>query len=121
MPTRFKYTPVAKSKYGLTATQILLATDKELNSYVGMKSLAPHKKRDTWDTERGKKLGDFKKAISGRTWGYAGRPSRLPASGSSGSRSTAAAPKRSRNKQLKKGKREREAEKAARSTSNVES
>lgn len=41
LPTRFKYNKVEPEDYGLTAEQILLADDKELNKYVGMKMLAP--------------------------------------------------------------------------------
>lgn len=39
--TRFKYVKTEPVDYGLTAEEILLADDKELNKYVGMKSLAP--------------------------------------------------------------------------------
>lgn len=39
--TRFKYTKTEPEDYGLTAEQILMADDAELNKYVGMKLLAP--------------------------------------------------------------------------------
>lgn len=39
--TRFKYAKTEPENYGLTAEEILLADDAELNKYVGMKALAP--------------------------------------------------------------------------------
>ncbi|KAH9067742.1 Krr1-domain-containing protein, partial [Lactarius vividus] len=70
MPTRFRYNTAAKSSYGLTPTEILLADDKDLNEYVGLKKLAPYRKqRDTWDAKRGERLGEFKKKLSERTGG----------------------------------------------------
>ncbi|KAH8996823.1 Krr1-domain-containing protein, partial [Lactarius akahatsu] len=70
MPTRFRYNTAAKSSYGLTPTEILLADDKDLNEYVGLKKLAPYRKqRDTWDAKRGERLGEFKKKLSGRAGG----------------------------------------------------
>lgn len=39
--TRFKYTKTEPENYGLTAEEILLADDAELNKYIGMKALAP--------------------------------------------------------------------------------
>jgi len=70
MPTRFRYTTAAKSSYGLTPTEILLADDKDLNEYVGLKKLAPYRKQhDTWDAKRGERLREFKKKLSGRVGG----------------------------------------------------
>jgi protein KRI1 len=67
MPTHFRYVPVAKTPYGLSASEILLADDKDLNEYVGLKKLAPYRKqRDTWDAKRGDRLREFKKKVSGR-------------------------------------------------------
>ena len=67
MPTHFRYVPVAKAPYGLSASEILLADDKDLNEYVGLKKLAPYRKlRDTWDAKRGERLQEFKKKVSGR-------------------------------------------------------
>ena len=67
MPTRFRYNTTAKSSFGLTPTEILLADDKDLNEYVGLKKLAPYRKqRDTWDANRGERLREFKTKLSGR-------------------------------------------------------
>lgn len=67
MPTHFRYVPVAKTPFGLSASEILLADDKDLNEYVGLKKLAPYRKqRDTWDAKRGERLREFKKKVSGR-------------------------------------------------------
>jgi protein KRI1 len=67
MPTHFRYAPVAQAPYGLSASEILLADDKDLNEYVGLKKLAPYRKqRDTWDAKRGERLREFKKMVSGR-------------------------------------------------------
>jgi protein KRI1 len=66
MPTHFRYVPVAQAPYGLNASEILLADDKDLNEYVGLKKLAPYRKqRDTWDAKRGERLREFKKKVSG--------------------------------------------------------
>lgn len=43
IPTRFYYTSTAPENYGLAPAEILLATDTELNSYVGLKKLAPYR------------------------------------------------------------------------------
>ena len=70
MPTRFRYNTAAQSSFGLTPTQILLADDKDLNEYVGLKKLAPYRKqRDTWDAKRGERLREFKIKLSGRASG----------------------------------------------------
>jgi protein KRI1 len=67
MPTHFRYVPVAGTSYGLSAPEILLADDKDLNEYVGLKKLAPYRKQHaTWDAKRGERLREFKKKISGR-------------------------------------------------------
>ena len=41
LPTRFKYQKTKAEDYGLSALEILLADDKELNKYVGLKTMAP--------------------------------------------------------------------------------
>jgi protein KRI1 len=66
-PTHFRYVPVAKTAYGLAPAEILLADDKDLNEYVGLKKLAPYRKqRDTWDANRHTRLREFKNRVSER-------------------------------------------------------
>lgn len=75
MPTRFKYTEVEPETYGLSATDILMLTDKELNAYVSLKKLAPYRNGNDGtgrkDKTQGKKLRDLRKATSERSWGNA--------------------------------------------------
>jgi protein KRI1 len=67
MPTHFRYVPVVKTQFGLSASEILLADDKDLNEYVGLKKLAPYRKqRETWDAKRGERFREFKKKVSER-------------------------------------------------------
>ncbi|KAH9963018.1 KRI1-like family C-terminal-domain-containing protein [Russula compacta] len=67
MPTHFRYIPVSKTTFALNPTEILLADDKDLNEYVGLKKLAPYRKlRDTWDARRGERLREFKTKVSAR-------------------------------------------------------
>lgn len=42
LPTRFKYRQVKPSMYGLSASKILAADDKDLNQFVSLKKLAPY-------------------------------------------------------------------------------
>lgn len=79
MPTRFSYIPVPRERFSLTSAEILRATDKELNQYVGMKQLAAHKrKRSGFDKNRSQKLHEFKRAISRRSWGGVSESSQNP-------------------------------------------
>lgn len=79
MPTRFSYMPVPKERFSLTSAEILMATDKELNQYVGMKQLAAHKrKRSGYDKNRAQKLYELKRAIARRSREGAGRSSQNP-------------------------------------------
>jgi len=66
-PTHFRYIPVAKTAYALTPAEILLADDKDLNEYVGLKKIAPYRKqRETWDAKRTERLREFKKKVAER-------------------------------------------------------
>ncbi|KAA8518114.1 hypothetical protein F0562_015588 [Nyssa sinensis] len=49
LKTRFKYTPVKKQRYGLSAEEILLLDEKELNQYVSVKKLAPYREKEWKD------------------------------------------------------------------------
>lgn len=69
MPTRFKWTTVAPDSSGLTAAEILLATDRELNEFMSIKKLAPFKNKTAWDRERITKLKELKDKIAHRSWG----------------------------------------------------
>ncbi|ORX59620.1 Krr1-domain-containing protein [Hesseltinella vesiculosa] len=41
LPTRFKYTQTEAEDYGLTTEEILMADDKMLNKYIGLRTMAP--------------------------------------------------------------------------------
>lgn len=47
-------------QYGLTPAEILVATDAELNQYIGVKKYAPYRKGGTWDQSRGERLKELK-------------------------------------------------------------
>ncbi|KAH9888481.1 KRI1-like family C-terminal-domain-containing protein [Cubamyces lactineus] len=98
MPTRFKYTKVEPQNFGLTPAEILMATDAELNSYMGVKKLAPYRKEGkgrTWDSKRAARLKELKTKLKER--------------GVSGSIEAVAA---AQEKKKRKGKKERMREKA---------
>lgn len=63
--TRFKYTPVLPQNYGMSAAEILLAEEADLNNVVGLRALAPYRrdKGRTWDNKRGEKLGELKRKL----------------------------------------------------------
>ncbi|KAF9963830.1 KRRI-Interacting protein 1 [Modicella reniformis] len=46
LPTRFKYTKVKPSSFGLTPVEILLADDKDLGEFVSLKKFAPYRRPD---------------------------------------------------------------------------
>jgi len=68
MPTRFSYTPVSAQSYSLTPAEILLATDAELNEYMGLKKIAPYRKDVRWDTKRVDRLKELKAKLKLRSW-----------------------------------------------------
>jgi protein KRI1 len=71
MATRFRYTKVPADYFDLTPAEILMATDAELNSYIGPRKLMPYRP----DRERIKvvgrkrKLKELRKALASRKWG----------------------------------------------------
>ena len=44
--TRFRYVQVPPQDFGLTAEEILLLDDRDLNGYVGLKRIAPYRERE---------------------------------------------------------------------------
>ncbi|KAF9243196.1 KRI1-like family C-terminal-domain-containing protein [Melanogaster broomeanus] len=72
IPTRFHYTSTTPDNYGLTPAEILLATDADLNSYVGLKKIAPYrvdkggKMRKNWDPMRTQHLKEFREKLRSR-------------------------------------------------------
>ena len=70
MPTRFKYTKSAPIDFGLTPTEILLATDAELNALAGVKHIAPYRRGGMGKTGMGlgKRIRELKSQLSSRTW-----------------------------------------------------
>ncbi|KAF5383395.1 hypothetical protein D9757_006159 [Collybiopsis confluens] len=69
MPTRFHYTHVQSQDFLLTPAEILMATDAELNEYMGIKKYAPYRKDGKWDSKRGDRLKDLKRKITERGHG----------------------------------------------------
>lgn len=78
LPTRFKYAPVKPTNYGLTPAEILMATDADLNEFMGIKKFAPYKKENTWDSNRNAKLSDFRKKLTDRGVGGASGANATP-------------------------------------------
>jgi len=66
IPTRFKYTTTAPQAFGLTPTEILMADDKDLNQYMGIKKYAPYRKGGNWDGQRPERLKEFRDKLSSR-------------------------------------------------------
>ncbi|EST09320.1 Kri1-like, C-terminal [Kalmanozyma brasiliensis GHG001] len=67
LPTRFKYTQVAPADFGMSAVDILLADDDQLNNVVGLKNLQPYRRGKNRPLDLGKKLGQFRKDVYGNT------------------------------------------------------
>ncbi|KAI6168731.1 KRI1-like family C-terminal-domain-containing protein [Pisolithus thermaeus] len=72
IPTRFHYIQTASEDYALSPAEILLATDAELNSYVGLKKMAPYRriggsgKGKDWDPKRNERLKEFREKLQAR-------------------------------------------------------
>lgn len=68
MPTRFKYTKVHPQSFALNPAEILMATDAELNQYMGLRKYAPYRKDGSnWDKNRATRLGELKQKIGDRS------------------------------------------------------
>ncbi|KAH0829126.1 KRI1-like family C-terminal-domain-containing protein [Lanmaoa asiatica] len=109
MPTRFHYTSTAPENYSLTPAEILLATDAELNSYVGLKKMAPYrveksgKARKNWDPKRMQRLNEFRENLHSRVGSHYEGSWSLDVSANSKSRATEVQGE----KKKRKGKKER--------------
>ncbi|KAF9652817.1 hypothetical protein BDM02DRAFT_3246809 [Thelephora ganbajun] len=66
MPTRFKYTTSVPQTFGLTAAEILIADDRDLNQYIGVKKYAPYRKGGNWDKQRPERLKEFRDKLNAR-------------------------------------------------------
>ncbi|KAJ3919714.1 KRI1-like family C-terminal-domain-containing protein [Lentinula edodes] len=69
IPTRFQYTHVEPENFHLSLTEILMATDAELNEYMGIKKFAPYRKAGKWDSNRGDRLKELRQKIGERGYG----------------------------------------------------
>ncbi|KHN23010.1 Protein KRI1 like [Glycine soja] len=54
LKTRFKYAKTKPSRFGLSASEILLMDDKELNQYISLKKLAPYQEEE-WKLSKQKR------------------------------------------------------------------
>lgn len=64
LPTRFNYTPVQSQTFGLSAVDILMAEDKELNEYMSIKKYAPY--RTGGGKAKWEKLKEFRQKVRQR-------------------------------------------------------
>lgn len=78
LPTRFHYTSSALNPAGssadpsgLTAMEILMATDAELNEFESLRKLAPYRGagKDGGGNKKRKKLKELRKRLAQRRWG----------------------------------------------------
>jgi len=100
--TRFKYAPVESTTFNLTPAEILLASDAELNAYMGVKKYATYRKgKERWDASQGERLRELKGKVGARAWG-----AWRTGGGEEGDGSD-------KKKAKRKGKKEREREKVA--------
>lgn len=67
LATRFRYTQVPKADYGMSAVEILLANDKDLNDVVGLKHLLPYRKgAGKRPKDLNRKLGEFRRKLDAK-------------------------------------------------------
>lgn len=64
IPTRFKYVASAPQTFGLTAAELLMADDRDLNQYMGIKKYAPYRKGANWDGRRPERLKEFREKLN---------------------------------------------------------
>ena len=90
--------------FSLSAQDILIANDKDLNEYVSLKKLAPYRKTGArvWDNKRATKLRDFKEKLKSSRW--------------AGSVDQSSEQHEATHKKKRKGKKERERAKATANT-----
>ncbi|WWC92889.1 uncharacterized protein L201_007851 [Kwoniella dendrophila CBS 6074] len=70
--TKFKYHKSQPISYGLTATEILLSTDEELNKIFSVKNLAPYKKNNNLGIQGkglSQRIKELKDDLKNRKWG----------------------------------------------------
>ncbi|WFD21089.1 Kinetochore protein Spc24 [Malassezia caprae] len=65
-PTRFKYASVPKENYGLSAVEILLADDADLNNVVGLRNLQPYRRNTAKPSNLKKRLKRFREELDAR-------------------------------------------------------
>ncbi|GAA6001833.1 hypothetical protein JCM10207_002341 [Rhodosporidiobolus poonsookiae] len=74
LKTRFRYAKVQPTSFNLSAEEILLATDAELNAFMSLKKMAPYRQdsaawqRKQADKQR-KKLKELRDVLRRRKWG----------------------------------------------------
>ncbi|EPQ26688.1 uncharacterized protein PFL1_05667 [Pseudozyma flocculosa PF-1] len=116
LPTRFKYTQVPRSDFGLSPVEILLADDAQLNNVVGLKALQPYRKGKARPIDLGRRLHNFRNELKGRdgaskAGGKKGKAGGGDAQGDEGDGQGAEAAKRMGKKERQR--RKRQAEEAA--------
>ncbi|CAA7260390.1 unnamed protein product [Cyclocybe aegerita] len=77
LPTRFKYTSVKPQTFSLTPVEILLATNQELNEYMGVKRYAPYrqdKETKHFTKSKQEKLHEIKQKVTERSGGVFAAP-----------------------------------------------
>lgn len=65
-PTRFKYASVPKDDYGLSAVEILMADDADLNNVVGLKRLQPYRRGSKRPSNLKTRLKRFREDMQAR-------------------------------------------------------